>query len=397
MRDAKIIALIASGHSVSHFVQLALPPLFPLVRQDLDVSYAALGAILAVFYAVSAVLQPFAGFVVDRYGGRGVLLAGFALMGIGTAVMGLADGVFLLAAGAVISGVGNSVFHPADFAILNGCVTQKRLGHAFSLHGVAGMIGFAVAPVFSASIGAFYGWKVALLAAAAVVGLVFVVLCLNSHLFVAQATKKAAEKTPLRERVQVLLDVRVVTCFLFFALHAAALTGIMSFGISAMREQFGAAATLASSAVTAYMLGTAGGMLAGGFIATRSSRPDLVAAAGIAISSTMMLLVAMGFVVPSTLPLVFAVAGLAVGLTYPSRDMIVRAATPPGATGRVFGFVYAGLDVGSFATPVFYGWLMDHQLPHGVFYAVFAFMAGALCAVLATRRSAPRAAPASAA
>jgi MFS transporter, FSR family, fosmidomycin resistance protein len=397
MRDAKIIGLIASGHSISHFVQLVLPPLFPLIRDELGVSYAALGLILAIFYAVSAILQPFAGFVVDRYGGRGVLLAGFALMGIGTLVMGFANGLVLLGVGAVISGVGNSVFHPADFAILNGCVTQKRLGHAFSLHGVAGMIGFAVAPVFSASIGAVLGWQAALVAAAAVVGLVLAVLALNSGLFVAQRERRAQEKAPLRERVRVLLDTRVVTCFLFFALHAAALTGIMTFGISAMREQFGAAATLASTAVTAYMLGTAGGMLAGGFIATRSSRPDLVAACGIAVSSTMMLLIALGLPPAQLLPVIFAIGGLAVGLTYPSRDLIVRASTPPGATGRVFGFVYAGLDVGSFATPVFYGWLMDRHLPHGVFYAVFAFMLGALCAVLATRRSGSRAAPASAA
>jgi FSR family fosmidomycin resistance protein-like MFS transporter len=397
MRDAKIIGLVAGGHSTSHFVQLAVPPLFPLIRADLDVSYAALGMILAIFYAVSALLQPFAGFVVDRYGGRGVLLGGFALMGVGTAVMGFANGVVLLGAGAVISGVGNSVFHPADFAILNATVTPKRLPHAFSLHGVFGMLGFAIAPLFSATMGALFGWKVALLAAAGVVFAVLAVLVLNAGLLAGQREKKVEEKLPLRERARVLLDPQVVTCFLFFALHAAALTGIMSFGISAMREQFGAAATLASGAVTAYMLGTAGGMLAGGFVATRSSRPDLVAAAGIAVSATSIFLIAINFVPVIALIPTFAIAGMAVGLTYPSRDMIVRASTPPGATGRVFGFVYAGLDVGSFATPVFYGWLMDRHLPHGVFYAVFAFMLGALCAVLATRRSGSRAAPASAA
>jgi MFS family permease len=396
-KDFLVIGLVAGGHSVSHFLQLVLPPLFPLIREDLDVSYAALGLVLAIFYAVSAALQPFAGFLVDRIGGRGVLLGGFALMAAGTLIMGLANGIVLLGVGAVVSGLGNSVFHPADFAILNGRVAQQRLAHAFSFHGVAGMIGFALAPVFSAVVGGAYGWKAALVAAAGITAIVLVVLALNAGQFVPTQEKKAKEKAPFLESARVLLDARVMTCFLFFALHAAALTGIMSFGIAAMREQFGAAATLASSAVTAYMLGTAGGMLAGGFVAARSARPELVAAAGISVSAATMLLIASGFVFAEILPLVFAVGGAAVGLTYPSRDLIVRSSTPPGATGRVFGFVYAGLDVGSFATPVLYGWLMDHQLAHGVFYTVFAFMLGGLCAVLATRRSGSPAAPASAA
>jgi MFS family permease len=259
--DPLVISLVALGHATSHFMQLVLPPLFPLMREELAVSYATLGLVAALFYAVSALLQPLAGFVVDRYGGRGVLLGGIALMSLGTALMSFAHDPGLLMLGASLSGLGNSVFHPADFSILNGRVSPPHLGYAFSAHGVAGSLGFAIAPVFSATL---------------------------VH------EKRTQLKTPFMEDVRVLLSGRVVACFLFFALHAAALTGLMSFGVAAMNEQFGVAATLASTAVAAYMVGSAGGMLLGGFVASRTSRPDFVAAAGMVISACVMLSVAGG-------------------------------------------------------------------------------------------------------
>ena len=372
--DPLVISLVALGHATSHFMQLVLPPLFPLMREELGVTYATLGMVAALLYAVSALLQPLAGFVVDRYGGRGVLLGGVALMSLGTAVMSLAHGPGVLLLGASVSGLGNSVFHPADFSILNGRVSPPRLGHAFGAHGVAGSLGFAIAPVFSATLASLFGWHTALLAGAGAACGIFLLLLFNMNQFAVLREKQLeAKKTPSMDDARVLLSGRVVACFVFFALHAAALTGLMSFGVAAMNDEFGVAATLASSAVTAYMVGSAGGMLLGGFVVSRTSRPDFVAAAGMVISACAMLSVAAGAIAPAALPLALAGAGTAVGLTYPSRDLIVRGATPPGATGRVYGFVYAGLDVGSFATPVFYGWLMDHSLPHGVFYAVFGF------------------------
>ena len=378
--DFTVIGLIGAGHATSHFLQLVLPPLFPFMREELGLSYVALGVVMTLFYLVSAVAQPFAGFVVDRVGGRGVLLAGVALMAAGVLLMGLAHGPLLLAAGAVIAGLGNSVFHPADFAILNGRVSPPRLPHAFSTHGVSGSLGFAAAPVFSAVMAGFYGWHGALVAAAGVAVLVFTILLLNSNRFATARTERS--RKPFTEDFRVLLSGPILACFLFFMLHASALTGLMSFGISAMTSQFAVTAALASSAITAYMLGTGAGTLAGGFLLSRARRPELLAGSGIATSACVMLAIATGAIPGALLPAALALSGLAIGLTYPSRDLIVRGSTPPGATGRVYGFVYAGLDVGSLATPVFYGWLMDHGAPHAVFYVIFAFAAAALATVL---------------
>ena len=379
-RDGFVIALIAVGHAMSHFLQLVLAPLFPLIREDLGVSYATLGMVVMLFFAMSALLQPVAGFVVDRYSGRWVLLGGLGLMVVGTATMSFAQGPAALFAGAAISGIGNSVFHPADFSILNGCVSQPRLGHAFSTHGISGMLGFALAPVFSGAIGSVYGWHNALLLAAALALAVLLLLGANARLF--QPVAHAERKSRGALDVRVLLALSVMMCFAFFTLHAAALGALQNFGVAAMKEQFGIGTTLASSALTAYILGSAAGMLVGGFLVARVHRHDIVAATGFAMGSLNALLIATGTIPGGMLPVVLALAGLAVGLTYPSRDLIVRAATPPGATGRVYGFVYSGLDVGSLATPVLCGWLMDHGLPQGVFYIVFACTFAAILTVL---------------
>jgi MFS family permease len=386
-REGVVIGLIGLGHATSHFLQLVLAPLFPLIRHELAISYATLGMVVMLFFAVSALLQPLAGFVVDRFGGRAVLLGGIGLMALGTALMGLAHGPALLFLGAGVAGLGNSVFHPADFSILNGCVSQPRLGHAFSTHGVSGMLGYAAAPAFSAAVGAAYGWHSALLLAAALAFATLVLLATNARRFAVAAPASRKASGPIDARV--LFAASVIACFAFFALHSAALGALQNFGVAAMREQFRVGTGLASSALTAYILGTAAGMLAGGFLVARVTHHERVAASGFAFASFNALLIALGAVPGAALPLLLGISGLAVGMTYPSRDFIVRASTPPGATGRVFGFVYSGLDLGSLATPVLCGWLIDHGLPQGVFYIVFACTLGAIVTVVtfAGRRS----------
>jgi MFS family permease len=364
---------------MSHFFQLLLAPLFPFIKDELGVSYAALGFLVAVFYTISGVVQPLAGFVVDRYGARAVLLGGVGLMAAAAAIMGLADSYAVLALGAALGGLGNSVFHPADFAILNARVSTPRLGYAFSAHGMVGYAGYAAAPVFSVAIGAAYGWQAALLAGAAIGVAVLALLVLNVRYLQLELKPK---KHSIRAEASVLFTAPVVLCFVYFVVFAAGLAGLQSFGVSAMVEQYRVAATAASSALTAYLVSAAIGILAGGFVAARVTRHDLIAAGGMAVNALAVLCIATSLVPGGALALTLALAGFASGMVAPSRDLIVRASTPPGAAGRVFGFVYSGLDVGSLATPVFYGWMLDHGLPSGVFYTAAAFTALAMLTVL---------------
>jgi FSR family fosmidomycin resistance protein-like MFS transporter len=385
--DATVIGLISFAHGMSHFYQLLLAPLFPFIKEELGVSYAALGFLVALFYTLSGLLQPLAGFIVDRYGARSVLLAGVSFLVASTLVMGFSTSYAMLAAGAALGGIGNSVFHPADFAILNARVSSARLGYAFSAHGVVGYVGYAVAPVFSVAIGAAFGWQSALLAGALLGVALLALLFFNSkHLEIeAQPKRKASIKAEAR----VLLAAPVVLCFVYFTVFAAGLAGLQSFGVSAMVEQYRVAATAASSALTAYLVSAALGILAGGFVAARATRHDYVAAAGMGVSALAILTIAMNLVPGAALAAALAISGFASGVVAPSRDFIVRASTPRGAAGRVFGFVYSGLDVGAFATPVFYGWMLDHGMPHAVFYTVFAFLFVATLTVLLLRVANP--------
>lgn len=381
--DATVIGLISFAHGMSHFYQLLLAPLFPFIKDELGVSYAALGFLVALFYALSGLLQPLAGFVVDRYGARSVLFGGVAFVVAGVLVQGLATNYAMLALGAALSGIGNSVFHPADFAILNARVSGPRLGYAFSAHGVVGYIGYALAPLFSVSIGAAFGWQSALLTGAAIGVALLAVLLLNAAHFQIDAHPRKASS--IRSQARVLLSAPVVLCFLYFMVFAAGLTGLQSFGVSSMVEQYGVAATAASSALTAYLVAAAVGIVAGGVVASRATRHDFVAASGMAVSAAAVLVVALQVLPGAALPIALAIAGFASGVVAPSRDLIVRASTPPGAAGRVFGFVYSGLDVGAFATPVFYGLLLDRGLANAVFYTVFAFLFASMLTVLLLR------------
>ena len=397
-QDVKVIGLIAVAHGLSHFYQLVIAVLFPLIKQDLGVSYAALGAATAVYYTVSGVCQTLAGFAVDRFGARRVLLIGLALCSLGILLAGLAQSYAMLVVAFFVAGLGNSVFHPADFAILNARVDARRLGYAFSFHGIGGTLGWALAPAFGYGLAALSDWHTALVAASALGAVMILLLLANGDAVpgAARARASAVAPTSLRQDLRVLSATPVLMCFLFFLLLSAALIGVQNFGVAGLVSLYDAPVALASSALTAFLIGGAAGILAGGTIAGRARRHDRVAAAGLLASALAVLLLASGVLSQALIAPMLAIAGFASGLTNPSRDLLVRDATPPGASGKVYGFVYSGLDVGAMATPVLYGWLLDRALAAGVFYTVFAVLLATVATVLylPSRSPAPDAAQA---
>ncbi|HXK34187.1 MAG TPA: MFS transporter, partial [Dehalococcoidia bacterium] len=181
-RDAGVIALVGLAHGTSHFFHLMLPPLFPWLMKDFGLSYTDAGLLTTTFFVLSGVGQALAGFVVDRIGAYRVLVFGVAALALSGVVLGLAGSYGALLAAAATAGIGNSIFHPADFTLLNHHVSQPRLGHAFSVHGLAGNLGWAAAPVAMAGTAAAIGWHVAGFVAAAVGAAVLVLICARRDL-----------------------------------------------------------------------------------------------------------------------------------------------------------------------------------------------------------------------
>jgi len=368
----RTISLVALAHGISHFFQIATAVVFPLIKDDLGVSYVALGSTVALYYVVSGIFQTLSGFAVDRYGARRVLFLGLALATAGAALAGLAHSYAMLVVAALVGGIGNSVFHPCDFSILNARVSKERLGHAFSGHGIAGYLGYASAPVYAIAVANAAGWRGALLGAALIGTLVIAVLALQRDAIHVEPAdrRRDAKHGGFAADLRVLTSLPVLMCFGYFILVSVQFIAMQNFGIVSSMALYGVSAALASAALTSYLLGGAAGILTGGFIAVRTARHDLVAVSGMALNAGFMFVIASAWFAPALLPVLCAAAGFSTGMTGPSRDLIVRATTPPGATGKVYGFVYSGLDVGSMVTPVYFGWLLDGGKPSVVFYTV---------------------------
>lgn len=373
--DARVIGLVGIAHGISHFFQLMLPPLFPWIRLELGLSYAELGALMAVFYVISGVGQAIVGFIVDRVGALSVLLSGIVLLVVSALMIGFSTGYIGLAIGAVVAGLGNSVFHPADYTLLNRRVSTARLAHAFSTHGLSGNLGYALAPVFLVSIAQFTGsWRTAVFFAAVVGVVVLLALWFNRSILNDRAPDAIADDdmpTAPGESVLAFMKLpQIWMCFAFFFVSSLAFGGIQAFAPTALNQLYDMPLTLAAFAYTTYMLSSAAGMLLGGFAGARTSNHDRLIAICFIGSGSMSILLGLA-ILPAfmVLPLM-ALGGFGVGVANPSRDLMVRAATPKGFTGRVYGTVYSGLDAGMAVAPVVLGLVMDAGQPGRLFITV---------------------------
>jgi MFS family permease len=379
-RDAQVIGLVGLAHGTSHFYHLLLAPLFPWLKDAFGLSYAELGLLMSAFFIVSGTGQALAGFVVDRFGALPVLLTGILLLGIAALGLAASPNYVSLLFFAGVSGLGNSVFHPADFTMLNRRVSSSRLGHAFSVHGLAGTLGWAAAPVFMAGLATLFSWQVALLAASSVAFVVLAVLIAFRDVL---NPREVADSVQARRRqtgaaLSFLRLPAVWMCFAFFFVSALSFGGIQSFAPSALRDLYSVPFTFATGCITAYMLASAAGLVAGGFIATRTMNHDRVIAAAFAASGLLAVLVATGALPVWTLMIVLGGIGFGAGIAGPSRDLLVRAASPRNATGRVYGVVYSGLDIGLSLGPLIFGALMDARHPGWVFIMIGVFQVLAL-------------------
>lgn len=377
--DARVIALVGLAHGTSHFYHLILAALFPWLKPAFGLSYAELGLLLTAFFVVSGVGQALAGFVVDKVGARSVLFFGMTMLGVSALVLSVAGSYAALMAGALLAGVGNSIFHPADYTLLNQRVSRARLAHGFSVHGISGNIGWAAAPLFMTTVAAFSSWRVALASAAILPFLVLAILMLNRAHLRPEPKPVAAPVAAGGEGTLSFLRLRAVwMCFAFFFLTAVALGGIQAFASIGLMQLYGISRELATGSYTAYMLASAGGMLLGGFVGAGRQDHDRTVAIAFAVAAALALLLGVA-VVPGWLALpLMALVGFFSGIAGPSRDLMIRAAAPKNATGRVYGIVYSGLDAGLSVGPALFGLVMDAGHPGWLFAGIALFQALAI-------------------
>lgn len=394
--DGKIIGLIAAGHFFSHFYLLCLPPLFLFLQKDFAVSFVALGLAMTSYNLIGGVIQAPVGFLVDRFGARYLLLLGFGLNATAIMLIGLVEAYWMLLVLAVLAGIGNSVFHPADYAIMSGAISEKRVGRAFGLHTFAGFFGGSIAPITMGGLAALWGWRVALICAGIAGLATLAVMASNSRILGQAAPGRRAKRHEDEPREtgrsggrkrgwSLLVTPAMLVFFGLFCAITFTTGGLHAFTISGLIELHEVPYAAANAALTGFLFASALGVLLGGFLADRIGRHDLVASLALVIAAGAMLVPLIDEVPTAILIVALCLSGLAFGTVQPARDMMVRAITPLGEMGKVFGFLSVGMSIGASLAPLVFGWLMDAGRPDGVFIGAAVFMMITLTAALAGR------------
>jgi MFS family permease len=380
----RTLLAISTAHWVSHFHLFVLPMLFPFLKEQLGVGYIELGFALTVFAVVSGLTQAPMGYLGDHIGARKILLMGLTLGGFALIMLGIHLSYSWLIASAVLLGLANSVYHPADYAILSAHMDEARMGRAFSIHTFAGFLGGAVAPAIVAVLVATTGGYSALIVAGAV-GPAVALLLLVVGIPDASAADRGADSAESPQRGVVTPTIIVLTAF--FMLLSLSTAGIGNFGVVALMSGYGTTFSTANIALTALLGCSAIGVLAGGFLADRTERHGQFAAVCFALNAAIVLAIALFALQPALLIAAMAAAGFLGGVIAPSRDMLVRNAAPTGAAGRAFGIVSTGFNIGGIVSPLLFGWIMDQDMPHWVFGASAVFMALTVLLALVTDRN----------
>jgi MFS family permease len=376
-RDARVMSLVGFAHATSHFFHLVIPSLFPWLMADFGLNFTRAGSIAAAFFIVSGIGQALAGFIVDRHGAQVTLFVGLALLALSALVLASAHGYPGLVLASMIAGAGNAVFHPADFTVLNHSVSPGRLGHAFSAHGVAGNVGWAVAPLFMAGIATAAGWRVAALCAAAVAAVSLASVVLFREGFSGPSPARSGTQEAAGSPFAFLRVTAIWMCFLFFVASMVGLGALQNFAPSVLRNVYGLPLTAAASALSVFLLGGAVGVSLGGFLAARYEAHERVVAVLLVAAATLAVALASGALSQVAVAPLMAVFGFCTGSASPSRDLLVRKAAMERfghrSFGRVYGFVYSGIDAGMSISPVIFGRLMDRGMSSAVLYGVAFF------------------------
>ena len=384
-REIKVIGLISFGHMMSHFFFFVLPPLYLSLQQEFDVSYTVLALPMTAYALAAGITQTPVGFMVDRMGARKLLILGSGIQGLSIAAIGLTDTFWQLFALYTITGIANTVFHPADYAILSGSIAKERLGRAFSIHLFSGNLGWVLVPGVMITLAELWDWRTAFILVG-LVGFGFALMVWSLMGVLSEEVSDRGQKSgempheaaSLQDGLRLLMSYPIMMCMMFYVMLTVGFTGIRSFILVALNQLYGMSEVLGNTILTGFMVGSAAGVLIGGIVADRFG-PRIATAFGTLVSSGVLLIWIGAYELPFSIILVaITLSGALQGLLLPSRDLLIRAVTPQGSMGKVLGFLTTGMMLAAAAVQPVFGWIMDMNEPRWVFWLSAIFVAGAL-------------------
>ncbi len=373
-RELTVLGLLGAGHLLSHFYILVLPPLFPLLKGEFDVTFVALGMLVTLNSLVTSVAQTPFGFLVDRFDSRKILVAGLVFQGCMIGAIGFTDSYLAALALFGLAGIANAVFHPVDYAILSGSIARDRVGQAFSIHTFTGNIGWVIAPGTVLALTALWNWRTAIVIVAGAAFVVAALIVWQRHKLREEesAPRSGDEASPnphsTRAGLALLMRPTILMAFLFFALIPMSFGAIRVFSVSALVALYGYSLTAANVALTVFLIGTSCGILFGGLFVDRLNRPQAMAGGGFLGGAIFVALVGAIALPFAVVVAAIGAAGFCAGVVQPARDLLIRKVTPAGAAGKVFGFVSTGIGVGGAIMPMVFGLILDFGDPRAVFW-----------------------------